>query len=201
MIEERAVDHVSEHETQLVNFVERLNFLRSTTVPHMPSNGGQAIPAFLLTLASIKRGLEPILRSNSLADYAVAQREVLRKLRALEKRIDELNPRAEIIASMVETIVSAHAVADQLPEDLATLAEGRRTLAEIVRESKGSHDKLQAYQTNGEKLHDKLSESLVHAETVLERCGTAYSADTSKGLAAAFAARSVGLTVGELLPM
>ena len=113
-----------------------------------------------------------------------------RQLRGMEADLKGLEPRAETLVEMVGRIEQAHSAADQLPTDLESLSEARKTVRKLVREVTRDRDRVSEIRDHGEGVEAVLNKSAAEAKAVLERCETAYSAATSVGLAAAFSERS-----------
>jgi hypothetical protein len=193
LINERGGDDIGQTDAQLKDYVRRVEFLRASTAGQLWPQAGPAVSAYMLTLNGLRKALEPALKPDDLAEVARSQRRQVARVRAMEARLQELEPRTAALAEMVDRIENAHSTADQLPTDLASLAEARekigRLLGEATKDGKGIADILER---SGE-VDKQLANSVAEAGRVLERCETAYSAATSVGLAAAFAERSAAL--------
>ena len=95
---------------------------------------------------------------------------------------------------MIQRIEQAHSAADQLPTDLASLAEARKQLADLLNGANKDCSTLEDIKKRSHTYDQALATSVEQAESVLARCETAYAAATSVGLAAAFAKRSSELS-------
>lgn len=112
----------------------------------------------------------------------------------MEARLKELEPRTTSLATMVSRIENANEAADQLPTDLASLAEAREKLESLFQDAIKDHGHIEEIRRKADDLDQQLLQSTEDAKSVLERCETAYSAATSVGLAAAFTERSGALS-------
>lgn len=173
----------------LLDSKRRLRFLSDSTIPNIPSNAALAVPNYLITLESLKGELNKRLDRNHSADLQKA----VRRLRALEARLNQLEPKSGSLSSMVERIEQAFNTAEQLPADMELLNESRNRIKEIVTKSNSDSQQLAITKDGGEEQLSKLRIMRTEAEEVLKRCETAYAASTSVGLSAAFNERSDAL--------
>jgi hypothetical protein len=194
LIQDEGADEVGEHEAQLTDYVRRLQHLHQQTIPNMWANAGTAVPAYMLTLDGLRKALAPVLTRGSHREAIVNLRKLTGQIRGLEAVLNGLQPRAEKITQMVDTIEGAYNAADQLPTDLVSLAEAKQKVVEIVEDATQNQGRLIAAREKADEIGAQLSKSATEAEAVLDRCETAYSAATSVGLAAAFSERSAALS-------
>lgn len=128
-------------------------------------------------------------------------KDLVRRLRSIEARLQDLEPRSALIEKHISDIESAHHAAEQLPTDLADLASQREhmqrlageaarlsdaILAAHTRAEDGQH-RIESIESNGSSKIDKV---LVEAEKMIQRSEQALRGSTSVGLARAFAERS-----------
>lgn len=198
---ESNVEELSDSEDEyLKDYVRRLEFLRAHTVGQLwSSNGGAAASAYMLTLHGLRRVLEPVLNTAPKADLVAEQRELIKKLRAMESRLKDVGPRTDDLVSMVDRIERAHSAADQLPTDLESLSEAKQKIDRLLLAAAEDQARMQVFREKSEEIHDQLGTRANEAEAVLKRCETAYSAATSVGLAAAFSERSKALSWSMIL--
>lgn len=193
-IDEHGDDDLGEAESILQDYVRRIKFLHGNTVPNIWSNGAAGVPSYLLTLQGLRKVLTAALVRDDHTEAVTKLRKLTNQVRSLEVRLKELEPRTTSLATMVSRIENAHDAADQLPTDLASLAEAREKLQGLVRDVIKDHGHIEELRSNADGLDERLRQSTKEAESVLERCETAYSAATSVGLAAAFTERSGALS-------
>lgn len=187
-IRERGLDEIDGSEPRLQDYLRRLAFLRTNMIQNIWGNPAVAVPNYFITLEALKRAVEPALKTDIESVRSITR--VTARVRAMEARLNDLEPRSTGLASMVDRIERAHDAADQLPTDLQSLADSRKQVLDLL--NGASKDQL-SIQTALEQavLHDKsLSKSAAEAIAVIARCEAAYTAATSQGLAAAFAERS-----------
>jgi hypothetical protein len=115
------------------------------------------------------------------------------RLRALEARITEIEPRTIAVDKKIKIIEEAHDAAERLPTDLAELQSAMEQVAKN-REST-LRDQLSVEESRT-RIETALKETLSlrdEAELLVKRCGEAYRITTSAGLAGAFEYRSKSL--------
>lgn len=194
LIEDRGGDETGDADTRLQDYLRRLTHLQTQTIPNLWGNAGQAVPAYLLTLDGLRKALTPVLSRDTTTDAATELRKLTTRLRGMQARLTGLEPRAAAISDMVDRIVQAYNAADQLPTDLETLAEARQTIADLLKTSREEGARISDVRERAGEANKRLRQIEEEAESVLERCETAYSAATSVGLAAAFNERSDSLS-------
>lgn len=185
-------DDLGAFEAPLLDYIRRIQHLQQHTAPQLWSNAGQAVPAYMLTLQGLQKVLKAALGSGEEEAAAAASKanKLASQLRSLEARLNGLQPRAASLSEMVERIENAYNAADQLHTDLETLAEARQKIAALAKEAEQDQQEVSRLRDEASGLNEDLAKSAKGAEAVLENCETAYSAATSKGLAAAFTERS-----------
>ena len=192
----RGKDDLGGDDSYISGFIQKLEFLRSSSVPNMLNNPQlSGISSYLITLDALRRALEPAFYSDSEVSHSL-QRSTLR-LRAMNARLDQVEPRSINLVAMVERIERAYEAADQLPTDLQSLEEAKGKLGAISDEAsrlKESAEKdrrrIETSRDESESIVTSLRTSEQEAEAVLGKCQSAYAAATSQGLAAAFSERS-----------
>lgn len=193
-IDEHSSDDLGEKEGVLQDYVRRVKFLHENTVPNIWGSASNGVPTYLLTLQGLRNALTAALVHDDHAVTTAKLRKLTNQVRSLEARLKDLEPRTTSLTTMVSRIESAHDAADQLPTDLASLAEARENLQGLVREATKDHGHIEELRKKADGLDERLRQSTEDAQSVLQRCETAYSAATSVGLAAAFTERSGALS-------
>jgi hypothetical protein len=195
LIKSRGPDQLGEYEDQLSSYVKKIAYLRVTTVPNIWANPAGGIPPYLATIEGLVRTLSPVLKnSENVADeMAKSAKRLTSRLRAIEARMNETEPRTGRLSEMVERIEQAYEAADQLPADLQSLAEDRKTIASLLESAQLNHTRILQDQESSAGITAELVIKQQEATSVLEHCHSAYAAATSQGLSAAFSERSRGL--------
>ena len=187
-IRERGLDEFEEGEARLQDYPRRLAFLRTNMIQNIWGNSAVAVPSYLATLDALKRAVEPALRADIESVRSISR--VTARVRAMEARLNDLEPRSSNLSGMVDRIVRAHDAADQLPTDLQALEESRKQVLELLNAANKDTLAIQSAREQAVISNKSLSDSANEAMTVIGRCQTAYTAATSQGLAAAFSERS-----------
>ncbi|MDR7285961.1 hypothetical protein J2X84_004821 [Pseudomonas corrugata] len=184
-----------ETEKYLVSVVEHLEFLNDHTVPQLASNAAGAVPAFLITLDAVQRGLMPLLTDTKALALKNSQavKKTTIQVRSIETRLRELTPRTKSLEDMVSRIEKAYDAADQLPTDLETLAEAQNSVGDLLNLAETDKGKIEELLKSIADHEKDLKAKSDEAEEVLKKCVSAYSSATSLGLAAAFSERSKAL--------
>jgi len=194
LIEEQGGDDLGENKARLKDYVRRLQHLKDNTIDQLWGNSAQAIPAYLFTLQGLRRALGPALSRDIRAETAGKLKKLTQQVRAMESRLNNIEPRTTDLDTMLERIENAYNAADQLPTDLESLAEARQQIVDSAKEAARHQGDLARIKEQAEEIDRQLKNSAEDAKDVLARCETAYSAATSVGLSAAFSERSNTLT-------
>lgn len=195
LIDSRGGEDIVEGEQRLAEYIPRLKFLRTHTVQQLWGNANQAVSAYTMTLDGLRAAIEPTLARDHHTDNARDVRKLTAQIRSMEARLNALEPRTTGLSTMVELIERAYEAADQLPSDLEALAEARKQVVKAVEDSSKELAHLLSLREKADGIDVQLTGSSKEATAVLSRCEDAYSAATSKGLAAAFAERSSQLAM------
>jgi hypothetical protein len=169
----------------------RLQVLQGSTVPQMfGSNGGQAIPAYISTLALLRTTLLPAIGWQVVPDQKALPSSLARRVRAAQAELDQLTPNLDLLSKQIADIQSAHKVADSLPIDLQALAEARDKVSKSSIEAALTETKLNQAWSDSENYLKWTKESHEEARKLIELCEAAYQITTTKGLAGAFDQRA-----------
>lgn len=132
-------------------------------------------------------------------------RDLAARLRSMDARLAELEPRAKDVAKKIADIENAHAAADQLPTDLAELAERREELAELITSAQSLADAITDSSVIAKSARNELEKDIEvsqehikktteSAESVLAKSEHALRGATAVGLSKAFEARKNALS-------
>lgn len=194
LIDSEGTDDVQQQETELNDYVRRLVFLQTNTIPNIWGNAQAGVPAFMFTLQGLRAALAPILTGESRREATAHLKRMMVSIRAMEARLKALEPRTESLALMVERIEQANTAADQLPTDLDSLAEARKQVADILQDATQNQGRVLGIREQSEQTKNQLDDVAREAKVVLRNTEAVYSAATSVGLAAAFSERSKTLS-------
>jgi len=199
LINEQGTDQIGSSEALISDYKRRLEFLRGHTIPQIWSgNAAQSVSAFMITMQGLQTALENALPENQDLTQEIAQARVnskksITRLRALEASLNALEPRSTSIEEMIGRIEKANSAADQLPVDLESLREARKTIQELLIAVTSDRTKVGDFAIAADADKTTLFAKVKEAESIVERCSSAYAASTSHGLAAAFTERSTAL--------
>lgn len=132
-------------------------------------------------------------------------KDLVKRLRYVEARLQDLEPRSESVGQQIADIEAAHQTAEQLPTDLADLAAQKGDLAKIVNEATRLEVEITAAHTRIEDTLGRVeateTETKAHivsvntaADNMIKRSEQALRGATSVGLAKAFDTRSKALS-------
>ena len=187
-INTNAIVDVSDDEcSEIDHIIAKLITSKNSLIPHLfNGNGIQAIPAFLFTMNYVSHFLDSIFTFERLQDSNLLPKNISRKLKSINARVDQVSPEIENLEAKIQTILNAHTAAENLPIDLEDLKKANKDINE-VRES------VLKIKFNMDSLNNDSIETLKSlesrqslAENYLEKCEEAFRASTSKGLAGAF---------------
>ena len=188
LIQERGMDEIESNEVRLQDYVRRLAFVRTNMISNIWGNAAVAVPNYLATLDALKQAVEPVLKTDTGAARSIAL--ITQTARAMEARLNELQPRSVNLLSMVERIEHAYEAADKLPIDLQALTESHQKILEMLKSAEKDRVAIEVELKRAEKYTSDLENSSEQAKTIADRCQSVYAAATSQGLAAAFSKRS-----------
>lgn len=191
-IQTRGREDLGPSKVQLDDYIRRLQYLRTNVIPQIYGNAAAGVPAYLFTLDGLSKALRLALKSDLEIGSDVGQlaKDITRRLRALETRLNDAEPRSENLAEMVSHIEQAYQAADQLPTDLQLLNEEREKIAHLVESAQRDYGELFSNKNLASKVTLELTDKNEEAKAVLEQIQSTYAAATSQGLAAAFTERS-----------
>lgn len=171
--------------------LQGLQFLRTNTIPQMPSSASAVVAAFETTIDALVRALERLVRPQR--DLSLEMKKVTQRVRALSARLDQVEPKSAEIASKVARIEQAHDAAEQLPVDLQALSEAKETVSRTLDDVNALRDDIEDFRREAGVVCEKLSRQGADADALVSGLDSAYAAATSHGLAAAFEAKSRSL--------
>lgn len=131
-------------------------------------------------------------------------RDLMTRLRSVAARLKELEPRSNAIETKIADIENAHTAAEQLPSDLADLAEKKEELARLVKEagtlseaivsaSETVADKTRVITENVDTSKTLIDNNNAKIADLLLRSEHALRGATSVGLSKSFSSRKDAL--------
>lgn len=164
-------------------------------------NPAGSIGVFMTLLQAISWRLppEPLPRPDvdweQIKDKDLLPKNLARRLRWVEAKLKELEPRSAEVAQKIDEIEAAHATAEQLPTDMQDLASQREVLKDIVAQSGDLGGKIRALSENADRNIASITKAQAHADQLVKRSEEALRGATGVGLAAAFEKRKNNLTI------
>lgn len=191
-------DETPSNESDINDYGRRITHLRVETVPQIwGGNCALAVSNYLSTLAGLKRALEkgiPSLKEQDFLEVAKSLKRFQTKIRAIEIRIEDIEPRSSKLSDMIDRIEQAHETADQLPTDLATLKEARIEIQNIRKEVEKDSATANKFLAHINECDTKIQTASDTATNIISHCESALRTSTSFGLAAAFYDEAESLT-------
>lgn len=180
--------------TEINESPARLTWIRDNVLPNMSGNSMNALEQMYQEIDRLDRALPAEGPDwEKLADDKVLPKRLATRLRAIEAHINVLEPRTGDLESKIRLIEDATASAEQLPADLATLAEGRNEVAMTQRAVGAAATKVEESAARAGTAISSIEQVSGEAEKLFERLEDIYKAGSTKGLASAFAQRATGL--------
>lgn len=189
-IDDHDVDDLGAADERIRDYDHRIEFLRSSMVPNLWNDPSGTLPAFLLTIDSLRKALAPLAGKDDAVETGKRLNVLKRQLRGMEAQLEQVEPRTTRLVDMVGRIEQAHETADRLPTELAELAQARKDVGDMVEAVTDGHNRTLEARQAAEASEPILERIIREAERTLAKCETAYAAATSVGLAAAFGQRS-----------
>lgn len=121
-------------------------------------------------------------------------RDLAARLRAIESRLRDLEPRTKEIASKISDIEAAHEAADQLPTDLAELAERRSELNKLIEEAQSLATQITDDAEAVSHLRTKVTEDIENTMSIISETTSSADAALAKSEHALRGATAVGLS-------
>jgi hypothetical protein len=174
----------------------RLSWVRSNVLPNIAGgHAGVVVDQIFQELDRLERAMAPSLLPEweKLASDGLLPRKLTARLRAVEARLLELEPRSGELEQKIRLIDDATASAEQLPTDLATLAEGRDQVASTRRQVDGMATKVTTSVKEAETALREIKNVASESEKLFERLEDIYKAGSTKGLASAFSKKAEAL--------
>lgn len=189
----------SELETKLSQVPQKLAQFQIQTLPHLyDGNASGAYPVFLATLNWVNNTVSPYLMPEvdwqDVEDQKLMPRALLRRLRSVDTQITNITSRSANLEDQIQIINDAHAAAEALPTDVASLNEAREAVEAARKVSEANQAKTEAAAEKAGNKVKTITDLEVEAKKLVENCEDAYSAATTKGLGEAFASRAKTLS-------
>ncbi|HEV2570014.1 hypothetical protein [Sphingomonas sp.] len=186
-------------EAKLAIVPQRVSQFQNTTLQYF-YNGNMAgsYPVYLSLMEWLRGILAPYLLPEvdwqDIEDQKLLPRALLRRLRSVDTQIQAITARSGDLDEKVATIVEAHAAAEALPTDLASLNEARAVVEKALAKAAAGTQRASEAETQATQILGNIKQFAFEAEKLVENCEDAYSAATTKGLGEAFAKRADSLT-------
>lgn len=195
-LEEAAPEMIDKDEVDWLKPLPRqIEVLKLHTVPQL-FNGGNvphAAAAYMATMSFLERELAPYYSWQKIDDPALLPQKLAKRVRSSAARLAEIEPELGLLDGKVKKILSAHDVAESLPEDMEALSEARKKIGRLVEEAVIDVEKIATREKQAKEHLEGLDRKADQASKIVDQCDEAYRAATTKGLAAAFDERAASL--------
>jgi hypothetical protein len=121
-------------------------------------------------------------------------RKLTSRIRGIEARLDEIDPRISGIGQKIELIESAHDAAERLPTEMAELEAANDRLRDLVGEAAELDHDIREHAKSVKLLKAEAENNALAAAKHVAACEEAVRFTTSVGLAGAFETRSRALS-------
>lgn len=195
-VRQLATNQVDSHLSVLLPDVpRRVQLLTSETLPYLYNgNAPSAYPAIKQTIDWINDELNfylpPTVDWQDVESQKLMPRAMLRRLRSVDAQLTNLEGKSIDLNSQISAINDAHATAESLPTDLKELEEARTNLETALKQLDEMSKKAGASEKSISGILETVQKHETQAAALVEKCGLAYSAATTKGLGEAFDTRA-----------
>lgn len=154
----------------------------------------ELVPNIAVTILVMQRDLEKMFFNwKKLEDNKLLPRNLVRRLRATEARLEALDTSSSGLEQKVQTINNAHEAAENLPTDLQELQRTQQQITELLNTSKEMLTEIQLTEkTAGVSLNNvQTLEAAAHSskektDSYVLECDEALQIATTEGLAGGF---------------
>ena len=185
-------------EAYLEAIPNRVTQLRNSTLQYLYNgNAAGAFPAYRGFLDDILEQVAPFIKPE--VDWASIDAKkqlptaLLRRVRAVDNQLNGIEARTGDLGDKIALIEDAHASAEALPTDLASLKEARKQIDEDLKDSQSAKARAKDAAGDTEETLKLIVEKHNDAEKIVARLEDAYSAATTVGLGQSFAERATKL--------
>jgi len=190
------VEISSDVATHIQGTIRSINFATGNTVPQLFSgNAVHAVPAILLMLSTLDSFLADIFQWPTQPDLYAIPPQLKRRINAAETRVNSVEEKTGDLETKAAQILAAHAAAESLDVDLASLREARERTKQFEADARLAQQEASNALAEILAVARAMRQQEADAAAVVEKCEDAYRIATSKGLAGAFDDRANKLNV------
>lgn len=187
----------SDQQSKLALIPKNVAWFQDNAVPQIRSGNAPVVLANFDYLLTDMEQLFPEVCSLDWEDVSgssLVPKNLARRLRNLESAISRLEPRTENLDGQLKAIADAHHAALDLPTDLQSLQEARDEIRSRADDVKLISDEVAKAANDSSENAKKIEEKDAEVNRLIANIEAAYSAATTKGLAASFTERANNLT-------
>lgn len=194
---EEAPDSSVNSKYDTTRLVKRLESLQTTAIPNLWNGNG--LTSYNVISAELSQIERLFAKPMSRIDWEEAARdelmpkELARRLRSIRTQIGKLDTSTETLADKMAYIEQAHEAAIALPTDLESVRDAETELVALRDSAAKAEAAVTTANQQADTLLRRIEEREKEATKLIENIGSAYSAATSQGLAAAFGERANSL--------
>ncbi|PHN83725.1 hypothetical protein CSB62_23310 [Vibrio splendidus] len=190
-------DEEDDFQEYLNGLAKKITAIDNIAKGHYNNTGShllELVPNIAITILVIQRDLEKTFFNwKKLEDNKLLPRNLVRRLRATEARLENLDASSSGLEQKVLTINSAHEAAENLPTDLQELQRTQAQISELLSTSKEMLAEIQltektasASLNNVETLEAAAQLSKEKTDSYVSECDEALQIATTEGLAGGF---------------
>lgn len=190
-------DEKDDFKDYLNGLAKKIRSLDKVTKSHFSNNANQLlelVPNIAVTILVMQRDLEKSFFSwKKLEDNKLLPRNLVRRLRATEARLEDLDTSSSGLEQKVLTINNAHEAAESLPTDLQELQRTQKQINDLLNSSKDLLAEIQLTEKtagaslNNVQIHEARAQSNKEkTDSYVLECDEALQIATTEGLAGGF---------------
>lgn len=184
-----------------------VQWYRGNVLPNLPGgNAYLALPPLIEILERLVRLTDMVVSPfpappppaptpdwQKLASEGYLPKKLVARLTGMEKRLDQMIPSMEALEGQITAIQEGYDSAEQLPESLASLEEGRRSVATAQTEAQSLAAQAATSAREAAESTVKIQNLARQSEAKFADLDDAYRAAATKGLASSFQNRAEAL--------
>ena len=147
--------------------LQSTNFQNLSADPDAIANGAVSLLFTVWSQLPPEPQPQPDVDWEKIKDKDILPKDLARRLRSVEAKLKDLEPRSALIEEKIELIESAHIAAEQLPTDMQDLTEKRNALGQAVADAQELGDKIGEVSDRATGFLSKIEDAQARADGCL----------------------------------